>query len=481
MDPHAPIEPGPDAPTDADDGASRRDGAFAIAIAIALLAMVGAAVAVGIGWRAVDESKANAASGGGGGDTASVTEAAVSLAEYSISSAEVGVGGSLTVTNDGAIVHNLYVEDTDAKTADIASGGSEVLSLADLEAGEYTMYCNISGHREAGMEAPLTISEGGAGGGDTAGVDHAAGGHDDMDYEAMTASMLDSMSQFPAETEGVGNQELEPTEVLADGTKVFDLVAAITEWEREPGDIVEAWTYNGTVPGPMIRLAVGDKAQIRLKNDLPIATDLHLHGLNVDNASDGVAPYTQEVIKPGDSYTYEYTADEQATAMFHPHFHSQIGMPNGMFGTIIVGDVRLPRGQTVGLEQVPADLELAQEIPMVVNDSGVIGFSLNGKSFPATAPLVANQGDWVLIHYYNEGSQAHPMHMHQFDQIVVAKDGYPIDYPYTADVVNVAPGERYSVLVHMDKPGTWVWHCHILPHVENEERMFGMVTAVVVQ
>jgi len=469
-----------DAPTDLarpddDPDTSRRDGAFAIAIAVALLALVGAIVAVAMGWRAVDESKA----GGGGGGEAAATNASVSLTEYAITDASVGAGGSLDVVNDGAIVHNLFVEDSELRTADLASGAEETLDLAGLESGSYTIFCNISGHREAGMEATLTVAEGSAAGGGTDGGGHVA--HDDMDYEAMTASMLDSMNQFPAETEGVGNQQLEPTETLADGTKVYDLVAAITPWEREPGDVVDAWTYNGMVPGPTIRVAVGEKVQIRLKNDLPIATDLHMHGLNVDLASDGVAPYTQDVIEPGDTYTYEYTGDEQAVAMYHPHFHSQIGMPNGMFGAILVGDVRLPLGQTVGLEQIPADLQIAQELPMVVNDSGVIGFSLNGKSFPATAPLVAKTGDWVLVHYYNEGNQAHPMHMHQFDQIVVAKDGYPVDFPYTADVVNVAPGERYSVLVHLDKPGVWVWHCHILPHVENEERMFGMVTAVVVE
>jgi uncharacterized cupredoxin-like copper-binding protein len=455
-------------------GASPRDNLFAIAISVAVLAMVFAVVGVGFGLRAIDESD-----GATEGSTTGSAPAPVSLTDFAITPASAPAGGSLAVTNDGAVAHNLAIEDTDLATADLAAGESEDLALSGLETGTYTMFCTIAGHREAGMEADLTVTAGAGGAASPDTTDHAA--HDDMDYEAMTASMLDSMSQFPAETEGVGNQELAPTEVLADGTKVFDLKATIAPWEREPGDIVDAWTYNGTVPGPMIRLAVGEKAQIRLENDLPIATDLHLHGLNVDNASDGVAPYTQDVIEPGDSYTYEYSADEQATAMFHPHFHSQIGMPNGMFGTIIVGDVRLPRGQTVGLEDVPADLEIAQEIPMVLNDSGVIGYSLNGKSFPATAPLVAAQGDWVLIHYYNEGNQAHPMHMHQFDQIVVAKDGYPIDFPYTADVVNVAPGERYSVLVQMDKPGTWVWHCHILPHVENDERMFGMVTAVVVE
>jgi FtsP/CotA-like multicopper oxidase with cupredoxin domain len=75
----------------------------------------------------------------------------------------------------------------------------------------------------------------------------------------------------------------------------------------------------------------------------------------------------------------------------------------------------------------------------------------------------------------------HPMHLHQFDQIVIAKDGFPLDDPYVADVVTVAPGERYTILVKLDKPGTWVWHCHILPHVENDAGMFGMVTAVVVR
>jgi FtsP/CotA-like multicopper oxidase with cupredoxin domain len=111
----------------------------------------------------------------------------------------------------------------------------------------------------------------------------------------------------------------------------------------------------------------------------------------------------------------------------------------------------------------------------------VIGYALNGKSFPATEPIVANEGDWMLFHYFNHGSQIHPMHLHQFDQIVVAKDGYPIDVPYVADTLNVAPGERYSVLVKLDKKGTWVWHCHILNHVESEQGMFGMVTAVVVE
>ena len=73
------------------------------------------------------------------------------------------------------------------------------------------------------------------------------------------------------------------------------------------------------------------------------------------------------------------------------------------------------------------------------------------------------------------------MHLHGFEQIVIAKDGEPLDHPYAADTVLVAPGERYTVIFNANAPGTWVWHCHILNHVESPDGMFGMVTAVIVK
>jgi FtsP/CotA-like multicopper oxidase with cupredoxin domain len=94
---------------------------------------------------------------------------------------------------------------------------------------------------------------------------------------------------------------------------------------------------------------------------------------------------------------------------------------------------------------------------------------------------VAAQGDWFLMHYYNEGLQVHPMHLHGQPQLVVAKDGFPLDAPQWEDTVNVAPGERYSVLVHAKEVGVWAFHCHILTHAESDEGMFGMVTALIVE
>jgi FtsP/CotA-like multicopper oxidase with cupredoxin domain len=447
-------------------------GTGAAAIVVAVLALVIATVAVFVGGD----------SGDGGGSAAG--ETSIGLSEFALTPAAVSVpeGGSLTVTNNGTVAHNLSIEGADLKTADLAAGESETLDLSALAPGEYTIICAIPGHADAGMTGTLTLGEGGAAasaGSAASGGEHAGHQMTPEQMAEMSQAMDESIAAYPVATEGIGNPTLEPT-VSADGVKQFELTAAITPWEVEPGVTVDAWTYNGVVPGPQIHVNVGDRVRLVLHNNLPMATDLHLHGINVENAMDGVAPLTQPSIQPGETFTYEFVADEPAVAMYHAHHHGQLQVPNGMLGTIFVGQMPLPAGQTIGGEAIPADLHLAQEMPLVLNDSGVIGFSLNGKSFPATTPITAHAGDWILVHYFNEGSQIHPMHLHQFDQVVVAKDGFPLDHPYVADTLNVAPGERYSVLINLDRAGSWVWHCHILNHVERDTGMFGMVTAVVV-
>jgi FtsP/CotA-like multicopper oxidase with cupredoxin domain len=231
----------------------------------------------------------------------------------------------------------------------------------------------------------------------------------------------------------------------------------------------------------MLKLDVGDRIKVILHNKLPVNTDIHWHGIETPFEMDGVAPITQDPVKPGQDFTYEFTVDKPYMGMYHPHLHGQMAIPNGMWGVIQVGDTPIAKGITVDGMSVPADVKPAVDIPMVLNDAGVIGFSLNGKSFPATKPIVVKQGDWVAITYYNEGLQAHPMHLHQFPQLVTAEDGFPLPNPYWVDTLMVAPGQRFTVMFHADKKGTWVYHCHILNHVERDTGMFGMVTAVVVQ
>ena len=291
-----------------------------------------------------------------------------------------------------------------------------------------------------------------------------------MDWHSMDAAMQASIKAFPAKTSGTGAQELAPT-ILADGTKQFVLTAEVTPWEVSPGKTVQAWTYNGTVPGPTIRVEVGDRVQIVLHNHLPESTSIHFHGIQTPFEDDGTTFVSQPPVTPGSDFTYSFVPHDLATGMYHSHNDAVDQVPNGLFGAIFVGTLPVPGGTNVtGPDQVFA-----------LDDSGVVGLSFNGKSFPATSPYTAKLGQTIEVTYFNAGEMAHPIHLHEFPQLVIAEDGHPVPAPYYKDTINVAPGERYTVLITANLAGVWVWHCHILSHAENMNGMFGMVTALVVQ
>jgi FtsP/CotA-like multicopper oxidase with cupredoxin domain len=446
------------------DGDKRGFGVATMTFTLLTVVLAFAALAVaGQALVNAEDAKDEAAAGNG-------TE--VTLTEFSIDPAMVDVepGGSLSVKNAGSVVHNLVVEDTDVKTSDIDPGGTESLDLSSLDPGDYTLFCAIAGHRGAGMQAVLMVgTHGGAAGGSAADTQTAAQNDQlDLQQQEPVDEFVKQLTDGP-NTEGVGAQVLAPT-VLADGTKEFTLKAEVTPWEVEPGTTVEAWAYNGTVPGPTIKVQPGDHVRVVLDNQLPQSTVIHFHGIETPNAMDGVPYITQDPVKPGDTFVYDFIARGPAVGMYHSHHHAEHQVPDGLLGAFIVGD-----------EPVPAGVTVSQEVPMVLNDAGVIGLSLNGKSFPATAPTIAKQGEWVEIHYMNEGLQIHPMHLHGLPQLVIAKDGFPVPQPYQADTVSVAPGERYTVLVQATELGVWAWHCHILNHAERDDGMFGMVTAFIVQ
>ncbi len=317
---------------------------------------------------------------------------------------------------------------------------------------------SASGHPAADTSTSMAAS----------GTDSAASTDGAVDWKTMDAQMAKRDRSFPAATAGVGAQVIQPT-VLKDGTKEFHLTAAVTKWEIEPGKVVDAWTYNGMVPGPTFHVNVGDKVRVVVKNDLPESTSIHWHGLQVPNDMDGVSDITQDPIKPGATYTYAFTATRQMVGWYHSHHDGTKQVTNGLWGAVLIGELPLPAG-----------VKVSQEIPMELQDAGTIGLTINGKSFPATAPIRAHLGDWVEIHYVNAGTQAHPMHLHGLDQLVIAKDGFPLPQPYRADTVEVAPGERYTVLVHADRAGTWAYHCHIFPHSEGAQGMFGLFTEFIV-
>lgn len=296
------------------------------------------------------------------------------------------------------------------------------------------------------------------------------GGSTGMNVDQMDAAMTAQMKSFPVTTTGVGGQLLAPR-VLAGGIKEFDITAQVTSWQVDPTKTVQAWTYNGTFPGPTIRVNVGDHVRVVVTNRLPESTAVHFHGVRgVPNSMDGVPGLTQAPIKPGQIFTYEFTPTAVGVGMYHSHYDTLKQLTDGLMGAFLVGE-----------EPLPAGVHVSQELPFVLDDSGPIGMSFNGKSFPATAPIVARLGDYILIDYFNAGEMIHPIHLHGPGQLVIAKDGFALANPEMEDTITVAPGERYSVLIHADQGGAWAWHCHILSHAETDQGMYGMVTALLVQ
>lgn len=95
-------------------------------------------------------------------------------------------------------------------------------------------------------------------------------------------------------------------------------------------------TYNGTVPGPELRVTQGDRVRVKLVNRLPVATTLHWHGVRVPAAEDGVAGLTQDAVAPGASFTYEFVARDAGTYWYHSHQQTGGQIPAGLFGALVV-------------------------------------------------------------------------------------------------------------------------------------------------
>ena len=221
-------------------------------------------------------------------------------------------------------------------------------------------------------------------------------------------------------------------------------------------------------PGPRIEVVEGDKVRAIFKNNLQESTGIHFHGQRLPNNMDGVPHVTQDPIQPGDSFTYEFTARTTGSHMYHSHHNATDQVGRGLLGRVH----RPAEGPGGRYDQLYG---ATQDIVWISNDS-LGGFTINGRGFPATAPIVATLGEKIAIRFMNEGSMMHPWHLHGMPMHVVARDGYPLgSASFLCDTLGVNPGERWDVIINCEEPGAWAFHCHILPHAEGPTGMFGMV------
>lgn len=261
-----------------------------------------------------------------------------------------------------------------------------------------------------------------------------------------------------------------------DGAKEFHLVAEHVRREVLPDQWFDFWGYNGSMPGPMIEAVEGDRVRIIVHNELPEATTVHWHGIELPIAMDGVPGLTQEPIPPGGTFTYEFDLHQHGTFFYHSHGAMQEIM--GMLGLFVI------HPKSAYQPTVDHDFGLIVQEFAILPQSTVPNsvseefnfFTINGRSGPYTTPLVVRLGSRVRIRFMNlSAMDHHPMHLHGHTFWVTGTEGGRI--PESAWIptnnVVVGVGQSRDVEFIANNPGDWMIHCHILHHMMNH--MVSMV------
>lgn len=303
--------------------------------------------------------------------------------------------------------------------------------------------------------------------------------------------------------------ELEPRIVEEGGetVKVFRLTVKDVKFEIYPGKTVEGWGFNGQVPGPTIRVKEGDRVRIILENDTDDRHTLHVHGQKKATEMDGVPYLGQKPVEKGETYAYEFVAENPGTTFYHCHVDTAHHMDMGMYGAFIVepAEEKYPfdREYTMILDEWPSGhihMHPGMEMPgheehdVVTEHPGrphehaaekpkerdwypatyneykpvYDTFVVNGRAFPFTEPVTVRKGERVKIRFINAGAQTHYMHIHSHKFLVTHRDGLPVKEPVKIDTVAVSPGQRVDILLEADSPGIYPFHCHEATHVAND-------------
>ena len=291
-------------------------------------------------------------------------------------------------------------------------------------------------------------------------------------------------SPFPVSTPAPGESRLVKREdgtfaALSSGrsrnTAEFTLVERDAPWSLQPGLTVLAKTYDGVVPGPTLVVKQGQRVVIHYRNDQSVPDTVHLHGIHgIPVDMDGVGGISQPMVMQGQSYDYVFTADEPGTFIYHSHDNEEM-VNSGLYGAIVV----LPAHP---LPQERADRDYIEMLSSwMIQSVSENHFTINGKEYPATAPINVRRGQRIRIRWINmSGENFHTMHTHGHDQVVIARDARPVPGHDVEDTVLLGPGQRADVIVTANqKPGNWLVHCHVLDHTEDNSGMpDGLITVL---
>ncbi len=272
----------------------------------------------------------------------------------------------------------------------------------------------------------------------------------------------------------------------------YRLTARPADWDIGGGPTAPAWTYNGTVPGPELRVREGETLRVILHNELPEPTTIHWHGVPVPFPMDGVPDLTQPAVPPGGTFTYQFVARAPGTYWYHTHVGYQLD--RGLYGAIIVEPshemLKYDQEHTLVFDDWLFDPDHPRPNP---NASGMMGMEgimgggmmgggmspgkpdsstkpqhkpprveplydgliVNGRGDRSATELRVRRGDRLRLRLINAGSSLPLLiQVAGHEMQVTHADGQPID-PGKTRAVTLGMGERWDVLIEAQNPGLW--------------------------
>ncbi len=314
---------------------------------------------------------------------------------------------------------------------------------------------------------------------------------------------------------------LAPT--MSGDVKEFELYIDIVQHELAPGMTIHTLAFNGSVPGPEIRVQRGDKVRVLFENRTDLNHTIHWHGLYVPWRMDGVPYVTQMPVMPGQTFVYEFVAEPYGTHFYHCHWGTLLHMQAGMFGSFIVEDDDDPIRERFSYDREYTLIYSAHDVnflreelngmldrmkerrylmqtgrfdpqrfalfdskdklldamsegyqpPYVVNRRSGADlpqpnwFTVNGKSYPSTPNLFINSGENIRVRLVNAGTEEHYLHLHGHDFWLVCNDGIPIPQPQQMNTLRLSPGKTLDIVIEGTNRGLWTFHDHDTRRVTN--------------
>lgn len=272
----------------------------------------------------------------------------------------------------------------------------------------------------------------------------------------VTPALAQTSTPVPIQESGPPLRLAEARDVNADPNIVeIELTAKVARVEVAPGRIVEAWTYDGGLPGPLIRTRVGDRLIVHFKNTLPQPTTVHWHGIRVPIQMDGVPDVSQKAVENGGTFDYEFVVPDAGLYWYHPHVMSAAQVGFGLYGALLVEDpsdgVSVADDRVIVLSDIAIQDDGTLEPPDSGGDAGTVFgregqvVLVNGQMSPT---LTARAGAWQRWRIVNTAkSRYFQLILDGQPFTTIGVDGGLIPTPFDRDQLVIAPGERIDALV----------------------------------